>query len=155
MHWARKIQVLIARPFIMLTTQPIIIAIAIYMAYFYGLTYPVLASFPGLFTNPTYYHMSTEIGGLNYIALGLGYVIGAEMTARINDFTYSRLKRRNNNVGKPEFRASVMIPCSILLPIGFLWFGWMAETHQHRILPDIGAFLIAVGTVSCIQTMQS
>ncbi|KAF4637770.1 hypothetical protein G7Y89_g312 [Cudoniella acicularis] len=155
MDWGTKIQVSIARPFIMLATQPIIIAIAVYMAYCYGLTYLVLSSFPGLFTNPFYYNMSTEMGGLNYIALGLGYVVGVEMTARINDFTYSRLKRKNNNVGNPEFRAPVMIPCAILLPIGFLWYGWTAETHQHWILPDIGAFLIAMGTVSGIQTMQS
>ena len=155
MHWARNIQVSLARPFIMLATQPIIIVIAVYMAYCYGLTYLVLSSFPGLFTNLAYYNMSTEMGGLNYIALGLGYIMGAEMTARINDFTYNRLKRGNNNVGTPEFRAPVMIPCAILLPIGFLWYGWTAETHQHWILPDIGAFLIAMGTVSGIQTMQS
>jgi multidrug resistance protein len=155
MHWARNIQVSLARPFIMLATQPIIIVIAVYMAYLYGLTYLVLSSFPGLFTNLAYYSMSTEMGGLNYIALGLGYVTGAEMTARVNDFTYNRLKRGNNNVGTPEFRAPVMIPCAILLPIGFLWYGWTAETHQHWILPDIGAFLIAMGTVSGIQTMQS
>ncbi|KAF7871653.1 hypothetical protein EAF04_003760 [Stromatinia cepivora] len=154
-NWWSNVRVSIARPFIMLATQPIIIVIAIYMAYLYGLTYLVLSSFPGLFTNPAYYNMSTEMGGLNYIALGLGYLMGAEMTARINDFTYNRLKRRNNNVGIPEFRAPVMIPCSILLPIGFFWYGWTAETHQHWILPDIGAFFIAMGTVSGIQTMQS
>jgi len=139
----------------MLGTQPIIIVIAVYMAYLYGLTYLVLSSFPGVFTNPASYHMSTEMGGLNYIALGLGYTTGAEMTARINDFTYNRLKRANNNIGTPEFRAPVMIPCAVLLPVGFLWYGWTAETHQHWILPDMGAFIIAVGTVSGIQTMQS
>lgn len=154
-HWARKIQVSIARPFVMLATQPIIMVIAVYMAYLYGLTYLVLSSFPGLFTSQSYYRMSTEMGSLNYIALGLGYVFGAEMTARINDFTYNRLKKRSNNVGKPEFRAPVMIPCSILFTIGFSWYGCTADERQHWILPDIGAFLIAVGTVSGIQTMQS
>jgi multidrug resistance protein len=154
-RWTKRIRVSISRPFIMLATQPIIIVIAVYMAYLYGLTYLVLSSFPALFTNPEYYNMSTETGGLNYIALGLGYVIGAEITARINDTTYARLKKRNNSVGKPEFRAPVMVPCSILLPVGFLWYGWTAETHQHWILLDVGAFLIAVGTVSGIQAMQS
>lgn len=48
-----------------------------------------------------------------------------------------------------------MIPCFILLPIGFFWFGWTAETHQHWILPDISAFLLAMGIVASIQTMQS
>lgn len=154
-HWAKKLQVSLSRPFIMLGTQPIIIVIALYMAYLYGLTYLVLSSFPALFTSPVYYNESTEMGGLNYIALGLGYVTGAEMTARFNDFTYNRLKSKNNNVGTPELRAPVMIPCAVLMPVGFLWYGWTAETHQHWILPDIGAFLIAMGTVSGIQTMQS
>ena len=155
MHWTKKIQISIARPMIMLTTQPIIIVIAIYMAYLYGLTYLVLSSFPGLFTNPAYYGMSTEIGGLNYIALGLGYVLGAEMTARISDTFYNRLKRENNNVGRPEFRAPVMVPSAVLLPIGFFLYGWTAETHQNYILPDLGALLIAMGTVAGIQSMQA
>ncbi|CAD6445405.1 9d2cef70-8f04-4052-891f-e8c3bb5331d7 [Sclerotinia trifoliorum] len=101
-NWLSNVRVSIARPFIMLATQPIIVVIAIYMAYLYGLASLVLSSFPGIFTNPSYYNMSTEMGGLNYIALGLGYLMGAEMTTRINDFTYNRLKRRNNKLESPS-----------------------------------------------------
>lgn len=153
--WAEKIQVSIARPFIMLTTQPIITVIAIYIGYLNGLTYLLLSSFPSLFTSSQYYNMSIGIGGLNYIALGVGYVFGAQLTAHVNDRTYTRLKRKNNNIGRPEFRAPGMTSCAVLLPIGFFWYGWTAESHQHWILPDIGALLIATGTVSGIQSMQA
>ena len=96
-----------------------------------------------------------QIAGLHYIALGLGYMLGAEMTARINDFTYGRLKARYHHVGVPEFRAPVMIPCAIFLPIGFFWYGWTAEAHQPWILPDIGALILAVGTIAGIQSIQA
>jgi hypothetical protein len=139
----------------MLATQLIFIVIALYMAYLYSLTYLVLSYFSALFTSPSHYNEMTKIGGLNYIALGLRYVTSAEIIARFKDFTYSRLKKRNNNVGTPELRAPVMIPCAVLMPVGFMWYGWTAETHQQWILPDIGAFLIAMGTVFGIQTMQS
>ena len=125
------------------------------MAYLYGLTYLVLSTFPTLFTSPAYYAMSTERGGLNYLALGLGYVLGAEMTARISDSVYNRLKRQNNACGRPEFRAPVMLPAAVLLPVGFLIYGWTAATHQHYLLPDLGALLIAMGTVAGIQSMQA
>lgn len=100
--------------------------------------------------------MPAGIPGLNYIALGLGYVTGAELTARLNDRTCRNLKRKTGSErGQPEFRVPGMVPCAILLPIGFLFYGWTAATHQHWILPDIGAFLIAVGTVSGMQSMQA
>ena len=90
------------RPFILLGTQPIVQALAIYMAYIYGLIYLVLSTFPGLWT--TQYHESLGIGGLNYISIGVGFFLGSQICAPINDRIYRRLKRGNNNIGEPEFR---------------------------------------------------
>lgn len=50
------------RPFKLLGTQPIVQALAIYMAYLYGLMYLVLSTFPDLWENV--YHESIGIGGL-------------------------------------------------------------------------------------------
>ena len=86
------------------------------MAYLYGLVYLVISSFPGLYTSPQYYNESVGIGGLHYIALAIGYAIGAQATSRINDYLYVKMKKSNNGVGKPEFRIPMMIPCSIFLP---------------------------------------
>lgn len=141
------------RPFRLLGTQPIIQVLAIYMAYLYGMMYLVLSTFPGLWNNR--YHESIGIGGLNYISLGLGFFLGTQICAPISDRIYRKLKKRNNNVGKPEFRAPLMLPGSILVPVGLFWYGWTAQAHTHWILPNIGAAMFSAGMIiefQCIQT---
>ena len=82
------------------------------MAYLYGLVYLVISSFPALYTSPKYYNEHTQIAGLHYIALAVGYFIGAQSTARANDWCYKHLKKRNNGVGIPEFRAPMTVSLS-------------------------------------------
>jgi len=151
----QKLETSLVRPFRLLFTQPTIQVLAVYMAYLYGLVYLVISSFPGLFTSPDYYNESVGIGGLHYLALAVGYFIGAQATARFNDWLYRRLKRRNNGVGKPEFRIPAMIPCAILLPAGFFWYGWSAEARLHWIMPDIGAALLAGATICGYYSIQN
>jgi len=145
----------LSRPFILIATQPIVQALAIYIAYVYGLMYLVLATFPGLFTSPEYYNESIGISGLNYISLGLGFFLGAQIGARLNDLFYRRLKAKNGGVGRSEFRIPLMFPGSALIPIGLFWYGWTAETHQHWILPNIGAVFFAAGNIMVFQSCQT
>ena len=141
------------RPFKLLGTQVIVQVLALYMAYLYGLMYLVLSTFPRLWE--TRYHESMGIGGLNYISLGLGFFLGTQITAPINDRIYRRLKTRNNNIGIPEYRVPLMLPASLLVPIGLFIYGWSAQYHTHWIVPNIGTTIFAAGTIvgfQCIQT---
>ena len=143
----------LVRPFILLGTQPIVQALAIYMAYLYGITYLVLSTFPGLWVNQ--YGESVGIGGLNYISLGVGFFLGTQLCAPVNDRIYRRLKKRNNNIGHPEFRVPLMFPGSLLVPIGLFIYGWTAQYQTHWIGPNIGAAVFSAGVIigfQCIQT---
>lgn len=102
----------LVRPFRLLGTQVIIQVLALYMAYLYGLLYLVLSTFPSVWEGV--YRESVGVGGLNYISLGLGCFIGAQTSARMSDKVYISLKRRNNDVGRPEFRVPLMIPGALL-----------------------------------------
>ncbi|CAI6337721.1 unnamed protein product [Periconia digitata] len=147
------LRIALKRPFVLLFTQPIVQVLACYMAYIYGLMYLILSTFPVLWT--TRYHQSSGTGALNFIAMGLGFFIGSQTCAPLMDRIYSRLKRRNNGVGKPEFRVPMMVPGSFLVPIGLFWYGWSAQTTAHWILPDIGAVVFCTGSIvgfQCIQT---
>ena len=143
----------LVRPFKLLGTQLIVQVLACYMAYLYGITYLVLSTFPGLWANE--YHESIGIGGLSYISLGIGFFIGTQICAPISDRIYRRLMKRNANAGRPEFRIPLMIPGSILVPIGLFIYGWTAQYHTHWIGPNIGAAVFALGVImgfQCIQT---
>lgn len=125
------------------------------MAYLYGLVYLVISSFSELFTSPDYYNESTQIAGLNYIAMAVGYGLGSQFTSRFNDWLYRRLKKKNGGKGVPEFRIPVMIPCAFLLPVGFFWYGWSAEARLLWIMPDIGAVFLAAAMICGYQAIQT
>jgi multidrug resistance protein len=147
------LRISLIRPFKLLGTQIIVQVLAIYMAYLYGLMYLVLSTFPGLWE--TGYGESVGIGGLNYIALGVGFFLGTQICAPCQDRIYRSLKARNNGVGKPEFRVPLMIPGAILVPVGLFIYGWSAQAHTHWIVPDIGAAIFSAGTIvgfQCVQT---
>lgn len=128
---------------------------ALFMAYVYGIMYLVLSTFPTLWTNAAYYNESTGIGGLNYLSLGLGFWGGSQICAPLNDRIYRRLKARNNNVGRPEFRIPLLGIAAILLPSGLFIYGWTAQTHCHWIAPNIGACIFGMGSIITFQCIQT
>lgn len=98
---------------------------------------------------------SIGIGGLNYISLGIGFFLGTQICAPLNDRIYRRLTKKNDNVAQPEYRIPLMIPGSILVPSGLFIYGWTSQYHTHWIGPNIGAALFAAGVIigfQCIQT---
>ncbi|KAG0652879.1 Efflux pump vrtL [Hyphodiscus hymeniophilus] len=147
------LRVSLSRPFKLLGTQVIVQVLAIYMAYLYGLMYLVLSTFPALWERE--YSESVGIGGLNYISLGVGFFLGTQLCAPFQDKIYRALKKRNNGVGKPEFRVPLMIPGAIVVPIGLFWYGWSAQAHTHWILPNIGAAIFAAGVITGFQCIQT
>ncbi|KAF2476305.1 major facilitator superfamily transporter [Lindgomyces ingoldianus] len=150
---AKTIKGALQRPFRLIATQPIVQVLACYMAYLYGLMYLTLSTFPLLWNDR--YNESVGVGSLNFISMAVGFFLGTQICAPLNDAIYRRLKKRNNNVGKPEFRVPMMVPASLLVPIGLFWYGWSAQARVHWIMPNIGAAIFCAGTIvgfQCIQT---
>lgn len=116
--------------------------------------YLTLATFPTLWTNKAYYGESAGIGSLNYISMGLGFMLGTQICGPLMDRIYKRLKRRNNNTGRPEFRIPLMAVAAFCNPIGLFIYGWTAQTHCHWIAPNIGICIFSIGNIVvflCIQ----
>lgn len=133
----------LVRPIRLLATQPIVILLALYIGYIFGISYLVSSSFATLWTDR--YGQSTQASGLHYLALAIGNIVGAQ-ASRINDKIYVYLKAKNDE-GRPEYRIPSLIPCAILLPAGLLWYGWSAQVRLFWIMPDIGASLISTTTL--------
>ncbi|KAI9745690.1 MAG: hypothetical protein M1818_001224 [Claussenomyces sp. TS43310] len=150
---AKTLRISFSRPFVLLGTQPIVQVLAIYMAYLYGINYLVLTTFPTLWSNV--YHESVGIGGLNYISLGVGFFLGAQIAAPLQDRIYRLLKKRGGGVGKPEFRVPLMVPAAFFVPIGLFWYGWSAQAHTHWIMPNIGIAIFGSGVIISFQCMQT
>lgn len=149
------IAIALQRPFKLLFTQPIVQVLSLYIGFVYGVLYLVLATFPRLWTSPQFYNESIEIGGLNYISLGLGFFLGTQIAARSADKIYKKLKAKNNDVGRSEFRVPLMFPGAIMVPVGLAIYGWSAQYRVFWLVPNIGTAIFAAGNQLVFQNCQT
>ncbi|KAL6237200.1 hypothetical protein BDW75DRAFT_249283 [Aspergillus navahoensis] len=132
----------LVRPFRMLFTQPAIQAIALYRGYQYGLMYLV-------------YSQEKGMASLNYLSLGIGFVIGLQFCGQLIDIVYGRLAKYYGDNGRPEYRIPLMVPGGLMVPIGLFIYGWTAEYKAHWVFPNIGAAMFAIGLIICFQCCQT
>jgi predicted MFS family arabinose efflux permease len=67
----------------MLILSPIVLLIGIYMAFVFGMTYLLFATFPSVF-HETYLWRVT-ITGVAYMGFGIGCVLGLIIFSKLND----------------------------------------------------------------------
>lgn len=135
----KLLKVSLSRPWVMLGTQPIIQALALYQAFNYGMMYLIISDYPNLWTKG--YGMEKGTASLNYISLALGSLIGVNICGPLTDWVYAKQKRRHGipeaDPGLPEFRIPLMIPASLITPCGILIFAWTAQYRLHFLLPNV------------------
>jgi MFS family permease len=149
---ASKLLHAFSRPILLFITQPIVFAMALYMAYLFGTTYLMFATFPEIWTEV--YDETPSMAGLNYLSIAVGSFIGLFMQLKLIDQTYHVLKRRNNATAIPEFRMPSLFIGSVTSTFGLFWYAWSIG-RTHWIMPNIGALIYTAGTISCLQGMQT
>lgn len=113
------------RPFLMLTTQPALQAMALYRAYGYGVMYLLLSTFPQVFREQ--YGQDIGTASLHYISLGIGFVVGLQISGPMQDKTYRYLKER------------AIDPCTSLrsvMRVSLRQYSAIADSEQALPLPD-------------------
>ncbi|KAJ4983240.1 hypothetical protein SVAN01_11253 [Stagonosporopsis vannaccii] len=135
----------LTRPLRLLVFHPIIIISSVNLAFDYGILYIVLTSFAQLWTD--YFHFSVETSGLHYVAVAFGELAGALLGAPMIDSYYRRKKAQNGDGDlAPEHRLPVILPGTLLAPLGLFIYGWTAEHRVHWIAVDIGVFIAMFGS---------
>ncbi|KAL1944281.1 hypothetical protein VTO73DRAFT_3466 [Trametes versicolor] len=147
-----RLYVDMTRPFILLTQSIICFLLSAYMALMYGIYYLMFAIFPEVFTG--IYGFSIGTGGLAYIGLGVGFFLATLFGAYFADQVYAHLVKKNNGVGKPEFRIPALVFGSFFVPIGVLWYGWSAQAHIHWMMPIVGTGIFGFGMMTTFLPIQ-
>ncbi|KAL2831438.1 major facilitator superfamily domain-containing protein [Aspergillus cavernicola] len=140
-------------PFYLLVRSPIVFPVATYLATLYGCLYLLFTTVTDVFKKS--YGWSTEISGLAYLGLGVGFISGQIVFALASDRIISRLKLRNNNVYEPEMRLSTTIFFAMFIPVSFFWYGWSVQEKTHWIVPIIGLAPFAFGMVGIYNSLQT
>ncbi|KAK5633586.1 hypothetical protein RRF57_009300 [Xylaria bambusicola] len=133
----------LTRPFAQLIQRPIVQIISFSLALEFGIFSLVLSTYATLWIDR--YGQSRLISSLHYISISIGTTVSAQAGGRFLDYVYRRLRRRNNGVGKPEFRTPCMVPAALLIPTGLLLYGWSAQHRIYFVAVDIGAAIFTCG----------
>ena len=134
-------------------TQPLIQLMSLFLAYNYGILYIVQSTFATLWIENL--GQSVSVSGLHYIAIAVGRIITAQAGAAVMDRIWQYLKARAEGETQPEYRVLLMIPGTILIPVGFFWYGWSAEGRASWIVADIGIAVFSCGIIVGTQAMQA
>jgi len=143
----------IFRPLAMLFTSPIVFLTSIYVGLVYGYTYLLFTSFEQVFTS--IYGFSNRTIGLTYLGFGIGCAIGLYTIGALSDRLVIRSSQRSGNDWNPEVRLLPLLPGSLIVPIGLLWYGWSAAAPTHWVVPIIGTSLVGLGTLAIFMPVQS
>ena len=133
----------LSRPLRLLVFHPIVQIISVISALNYGMLYIILATFSDMWVIT--YSQPVDISGVHYISVALGEIAGSQISGYVMDRIYRRLRTRAGDAGRPEYHIPMMLPGAILAPAGLLLYGWVAQTHRHWIVVDIGMFVTTFG----------
>lgn len=138
----------LVRPLKLLTRSPIVFLLSLYISVVYGLLYLFFTTLGTVFTDE--YHWSIELTGLVYIGMGIGFISGIVLVAKMSDVTVIRMTKANGGCFEPEMRLPACVIFGCFIPITFFWYGWSADQHVHWIVPIIGLFPFGFGMMGCV-----
>lgn len=136
----------LARPVLMLVTEPILFLITLYNAFIYGLLYLFLTAVPLIFSKE--YRFQTGVAELPYFAMLIGIFVGGILSIFL-DRRYVRAMEKNNGKPVPEERLPPMMVGGVLFAIGLFWLCWTGDFADSIpwIVPTLGTVPIGAGLI--------
>lgn len=126
------------KPMQILAQSPILILTTSYMAITYALVSLILATLTENMesTYPTVF--SSGSIGLTFLSLAIGNTIALIFYSLTSDRYMIHQRETKGDAFKPESRLVHLLLAAIILPVGFLIYGWTLNFHVQYILPLIG-----------------
>lgn len=106
------------RPLKLLATEPIVLAVSMYMSFIYALVYGLLEAYPYVFQD--IYGMSIGVGGLPFLGLLTGVVLALAFILS-QQGSYVKKLAANNNKPIPEWRLLPAIVGAFAFTAGLFW----------------------------------
>ena len=132
-----------SRPVRMHISEPVILAVTVYLSFIYGLLYCFLAAFPLVFQEV--YHFNAGESGLTLFGIVVGLLMGGTFIIWTAS-GYNKKLDAHGGVPVPEWRLPPVILGGALFAIGLFWFGWTGFTKRiHWLSPTFAGVPVGFG----------
>ncbi|EFY92227.1 major facilitator superfamily [Metarhizium acridum CQMa 102] len=139
-----------SRPMRLLFTEPIILALSIYMSFIYGILYLFLTAYPLVFVGVHGFNPGES--GLTFFGMITGQLL-AGAAVILQQPWYNRKLAGNNGIPVPEWRLPSVMAGGISFAIGIFWFGCHGSRTGYTssipwIVPALSGIFIGFGLMS-------
>ncbi|KDR85321.1 hypothetical protein GALMADRAFT_234133 [Galerina marginata CBS 339.88] len=119
----KRVEHVLARPFVIMFHEPMLIALTLYMSFVYGCLYLLFTAYPIVFTQA--HHFSAGISGLMFIPIPLGGGLAVILYVLYYNPRYEdEATRAAPRPVAPEFRLHMVLYAGPLFALSFFWFAW-------------------------------
>ncbi|KZT04040.1 MFS general substrate transporter [Laetiporus sulphureus 93-53] len=130
---------ILARPFLILFREPMLMAITMYMSFVYGCIYLLFEAYPIVFIEG--HHLSMGLFGLTFLPIFLGACAGVFFYLLIFNPRYVRSQHRHApHPVPPEERLEVAMFAAPMFAGAFFWFGWTSYPNVSLWAPLVAGF---------------
>ncbi|KAJ5679085.1 hypothetical protein N7462_007329 [Penicillium macrosclerotiorum] len=134
----------LSRPFVMAVTEPICIFWNIYIAIVYGILYLCFVAYPIVFEDIRGWDLG--FSGLAFLGIGIGVIITIACEPLVRRLINRHPIDPETGRVHPEAMVSFVCICSILIPIGELWFAWTCSPASiHWVVPLLAGIPFGAG----------
>lgn len=107
------------KPFVMLSLEPILVLVTLYMALIYGILYLFFEVYPISFQEERGWN--DGVGALPFLSITVGVLMGGALIIFVTKTRFARKLKENGQV-VPEERLIPMMIGGAVLPVGLFWF---------------------------------
>jgi len=132
----------LVKPFSLTLTEPIVLALNLYIALIYAVLYCWLESIPLAFEEVYMFSLGTT--GLCYLGICVGGIVCIPPYWYYN-YYYVEPRFSKDGTLRPEIRLEPALPTCICLPLCLFMFGWTARADIPWIVPIIGTSFFTIG----------
>ena len=132
------------RPFAMLSKEPILILVTVYMSLIYGILYIFFEAYPIAFQEQRGWN--SGVGALPFLSLTMGVLIGVLIIVYMTKTRFARILEREGHVA-PEERLIPMIMGGALFPAGMFWFAWTSSPNITWVPQVLSGIFIGAGVL--------
>ena len=122
-----------ARPWKMLATEPILLALSTFMAFIYGVLFLDFSAYPIVFHQERGWSIAKS--GLSFLGVGTGMLVATACSPFLDRQYAKALSSSPTGKLEPEIRLRHLTVIAWLLPISLMWFAWTALPPIHWIVP--------------------
>ncbi|PVH71962.1 MFS general substrate transporter [Cadophora sp. DSE1049] len=139
------------RPVVYLIVDPALFLASFYYSVSFGVVYLVVVTYADVFGLG--YGHSVGIVGTDFLAAGIGMIIGTAVTIKVMQAVFSKDGPEGRKKYKPESRLLSCVPGLILSTGGLLMYGFSA-LKTHFIVPLVGIGIFCAGAMNTMMAIQ-